>query len=219
MDRNIWNAGLTTLAGFILGCAFGAATLAVVWGGSSEIKASDWLGFAGSAVGAIVAVVAAGAAWLIAQKQIAAGQWSSAIAILAEERRRTRDELTDTSDLAIFSGRLMSVMKISDNDPEQMFILICENLDCDPNTLYTPRVQAAVRRRYRYLNQQVYLTARILFIMIAEKRNDDTDKKFSEDDIKFMAIAFDSIKYRNRRIYEIDYKLNCRIDDLIDRYV
>lgn len=62
------------------------------------IKSSDWLGFAGAFLGAMVALIAAAYAWRGVQVQIAALQKATSLALIGREEERLEAELPGLKD-------------------------------------------------------------------------------------------------------------------------
>ncbi|MFG1433366.1 hypothetical protein V5F44_21050 [Xanthobacter sp. V2C-8] len=82
-----WNGAVTTTAGIILGVI---VTSSVAFAGGDHIKASDWLQFAGTIFGSLIALGAALVAWLAMQRQVSAHQQSFSLATDEHRKRMVR---------------------------------------------------------------------------------------------------------------------------------
>lgn len=99
MDQQRWNVGVGITAGIMLGVIFGICISVLVIAGIKDAHPADWLGFSGSALGALTTIISAiAAAWFI-NKQISRQDVGTSLSALISQRDRIEADLPGLIDV------------------------------------------------------------------------------------------------------------------------
>ncbi len=123
--------GLTPVALLTLAAALGTLlTVGIPYILDKDpIKSSDWLGFAGAFLGAMVALIAAAYAWRGVQVQISALQEATAMALVSREEDRLERELPSLKDTRLRFARWAANFEtaVKGNVPDVFIALLKED--------------------------------------------------------------------------------------------